>query len=180
MAVDAVTPEELYMQNRPLIKIGLRIAGIDEPDEDWMQNGRMWLWKACLTYDPEKGYKFSTLAVTAVYRAAKNMRIYQERLRRRGSVSSLTHENEEGEDEQIDITDDDWDPDARLRLDDFWHAAEQKLKPRELDMLRMSAQGCTYADIGRAFGISTQRVSQIYKKRIRPIADANIDRRHSR
>ena len=92
-----MTAEELYMQNRPLVRIGLRVAGIDEPDEDWLQNGRMWLWQACLAYDPEKGCKFSTLAVTAVYRGAKNLLEYRDRLCRRGDPISLTRENGEGE-----------------------------------------------------------------------------------
>lgn len=178
-----MTAEELYMQNRPLVRIGLRAAGIEEPDEDWLQNGRMWLWQACIAYDESRGLKFSTLAVASVFRGAKNRRIYLDRLCRRDPPMSLTHENDEGEDEQIDIPDDEWDPESRLRIEDFWQAAEEQMRPRDLDMLRMSAGGSSYAEIGRKYDITTQRVSQIYKRRILPIArsiaEHCLDQKHS-
>lgn len=174
-----MTAEELYMQNRPLVRVGLRIAGIDEPDEDWMQIGRMGLWRAAMVFDEKKGLRFSTVAVACIYRTAKKEQEKQsQQCRSLCSTVSMTYENSDGEDAQYDIPDDSWEPEEHLRLDDFWREAKRCLKPRDVDMLRMSAAGASYADIARTYGLSLQRVGQIYKRRFRPLAERCLDRRH--
>lgn len=65
-----MTPEELFAKNEKLAykvahKMKLHIPGYDQ--EDIFQVAKLGLWKACLTYDPNKA-KFSTYAHTCIKR----------------------------------------------------------------------------------------------------------------
>lgn len=63
-----MTPEEMYQDNERLVWYVLnRWFGDRAGDEDVQQEARVGLWKACVMYDKELNFKFSTYAVKAIY-----------------------------------------------------------------------------------------------------------------
>lgn len=124
-------------------------------DEDAAQDGRLGLWNACQSYDPEKS-AFSTYAGRAI-RNAVAMSLRQETRRAKlptVSLSSVVGERKGGdeitlEDTVVGETDVDFvDTGAFLaRLDD-----------REERIVRMRAGGATLEEIGAAEGLSRQGV----------------------
>lgn len=68
-----MTPEELYFRNEPLVRWTMKKYYCDFiDDEDLMQEGRIGLWRACLVYDENKGFKFSSVAVSYIRNALRH------------------------------------------------------------------------------------------------------------
>lgn len=60
--------EKLFTENQSLVSYVLyKLLGYKGPEsEDLQQIGYMYLWKACLNFDEDKGYKFATYAVPTI------------------------------------------------------------------------------------------------------------------
>ena len=68
-----MTPEELYFQNEPLVRWTIKKYYPDFiDDEDLTQEGRIGLWRACLSYDEKRGLKFSSVAVPYIRNALRH------------------------------------------------------------------------------------------------------------
>ncbi len=130
-------------------------------DEDAVQEGRIGLWNACQSYDPERS-AFSTYAGRAI-RNAVTMSLRQEaRLSKLPTVSlsSVVGVQKGGEDITLEDTIpgetgvDFVDTDAFLA----------RLNEREERIVRMRARGMTLKEIGAAEGMSHQGVLNLLRR----------------
>lgn len=98
-------PVSLFLNNEKLIRFSIRdwLAQAPYLEDDMIGEGRIALWRACLNFKPDKGYKFSTYAVSVIRRAVeRNVFSYLNRQKRQATVLSY-HAVIEGGDEYADF-----------------------------------------------------------------------------
>lgn len=138
-------------------------------DEDILQAGMIGLWKACLNFDKDKGYKFSTLAVKCIYRNI----LIELRDRKRSiplNCISLDTSSEEEEDYRTPIN-------SLVDHEDLFSLLELKelitsLSEEEKYLIRLRYEGFTYEEIGKELGVSKSMIG-VWMKRLRKKLESN-------
>lgn len=93
-------PVSLFLNNEKLIRFSIRdwLAQAPYLEDDMIGEGRIALWRACLNFKPDKGYKFSTYAVSVIRRAVeRNVFSYLNRQKRQATVLSYHAVIEDGD-----------------------------------------------------------------------------------
>lgn len=161
--------EQMFVQNLPLAAFALNKyrGGYDEDD---LQVAYIALWKAVLGY---RGGAFSTYAVRAILNEMKKVDNAANQKKRIANkmADSLTVFDPDGREHILDIPCPD-DLAERAAVSEFWRRAKNELPAREYDMLQRRQSGLTLAEIGKTYGMSQQAVSQIFDRKMRPIAES--------
>lgn len=164
--------ERLYTENQKLVGYFYKkYAGILAPfaditPADVLQLIRMSMWKAIMSFDPERS-ALSTLLDHSVLNDMRLMAMRRNRTMRLADNCALSLDVPTSADADcliIDLipSDTDVERDCVLALD--IEAIRAKLKPKELQAFDMRMQGMTHKEIGQAIGCSRQRVWQYMKK----------------
>lgn len=154
--------EDVYMANERLVAFTMNK---DFPqyigDEDAMQEGRIGLWRAVLSFDPDKGYSFSSLAVRSIHNyismylrylkkpsSPETVSLY-EPLASNGSAKEII--------ERIPYYDD---PDWHIDFDSFLKTLDENHR----NIVAMRTKGYTDQEIADKFGVTRQAILQNRQK----------------
>jgi RNA polymerase sigma factor (sigma-70 family) len=133
--------------------------------QDALHEGRIGLWSALQHYDPRRGTAFSTYAVPAIARAVWRAIAIENRL----STSAPCDAPWAVDSDEIDAIDDAL---VRTALRDLTMQLPTRL--RDIVIAHHGLDGNspqTFAAIGRALGVSRQRVHQLHARAILWLAD---------
>lgn len=169
---DFIDYDSKIEENMPLVYFVINRYWPDHTrDEDYIQTGRIALWRSLQYYDSSSG-RFSTYAYTAIYRAIRRLRDNEERQFPRGKIISLDDnpglsEIAKALDVQRSLSQTKVDDSAILicaikSMDDIIGVAG--VSNKDVDTMRMWLDGMSYDDIGRRFGITRQAVGIRVKK----------------
>jgi len=161
--VDELGPEEVFAENMGLAPWAVRryqiprTAAMDH--EDLEQIAYIALWMSANTFDPERGYKFSTFAVTAIHNDAfKVIRGYKAKKRNEVSLSiDFTAEDDRGYETSAM---------AFLKGSDLDDTAAcvnefvQSLSPLKRRVLMLRLDGYKQHEIADRIGVSQKHVSR--------------------
>ena len=159
-----------FESNIGLVHLVLRQMNLlgDKEYDDLVQEGSLGLFKACDTYDPSKGFKFSTYACICI---RNNVLMYL-RTRRKHSklriISSDTivrnpHDPEETT-RLSELLEDTGSPVDRKVATSLLIEALRTESPLYKDILRLTYEGYNQGEIGRSLGVSQSYVSRIQKR----------------
>lgn len=165
------TPQELFDAHLAYVGFVMRkhfpVCAFGAEREDYEQLGRLGLWRATQTWDPEKaGFRTHAYwqirgAITAGLRAYGHHQ--DEHLRGRwnhASFSALDGEMRTAVDAGFGgVTEDP--PPEPLSLEHAVRDAVDTLPPREREVILRRLDGETLAQAGRSLGVSRERVRQI-------------------
>lgn len=157
--------EKLFFDNTGLVFFTLKkYYPTYIKNEDMHQEGFLALWKACLTYNENFNVKFSTYSVKVihqhysyVFRSNKELRCGVQLLSMDAKFISASGEPLTFGDMIIGETDVNI---ASLLCDEVF----SKLKPREVQLLKLSFAGYKQAEIAKQIGVSRQYVNHLYIK----------------
>ena len=155
----AACQEVLLRENAGLVwmTIERQWRGLAEFD-DLQQEGRIGLWQAIMGYDPERGYRFSSYAVIAI-----RNQIWRAVAR---SLKATGWEMQERGEELLAVILSDWQS-AQIH-----EALQEELDslPAELRQVVILHDGWegrepqSFSELGKARGVSRQRMHQLYHK----------------
>lgn len=128
--------------------------------QDALHEGRIGLWSALCHYDPERGTAFSTYAVPAIAHAIWRAVALENRF-----------SHADGPDASLIVDSDEIEALERAQTDAALHdlAAQLPLRLRHIIIAHHGLDGSppqTFAAIGRALGVSRQRVHQLHVRAI--------------
>lgn len=157
---DRTEAEKRFTESTPLVYwLVNRYFPSLSGDEDILQEAMIGLWNACLNFDEEKGFVFSTFATACVLNTV-NMEL---RRRSRRIVTSSIDEpiSEDGltvaevvEDKKAQIDD------SILLLMDFFNSLTEK----EQKAVKYRMMGLNQEAIGKKIGVSQAQCSRIFTK----------------
>lgn len=158
-----MTAEELYLANENLVYHVLKKYFPDKLfDEDIQQIGRMELWKACISFDPERG-KFSSYACPCIRNAIAMELRSRKRTKRKGGENdihiSFDAPIKKVKNDQIRLADTipgDLDV-GFFDLEGFW----ESLTKKEREIANELMLGKNQTQIGKDLGISRSYVSKL-------------------
>ena len=127
----------------------------DEERDEFVQLGRIGLWKAILKHDPRR----SQLSTTAWHY------IRWEILRHLQRKSSQDLQL----DETIPVED------SKISLDSLWEYLPDSLSDKERTVLSLRLDGYTFVDIGNKMGFSRGWANNTYRSAVDKIQDANSE-----
>lgn len=140
----------------------------DKEFEDLVQEGFLGLMKACDTYDPSRGFKFSTYACTCI---RNNILMYLRTRRRQSKLRTISSDtfikNSRDSQESIRLADLLEDPGESVDHKVATSLLIEALKsehPLYKTILRLTYEGYNQYEIGKRLGISQSYVSRIKKK----------------
>ena len=169
---DDIDYDSKIEENMPLVYFVINRHWPDHVyDEDYIQTGRIALWRSLKHYDNSSG-RFSTYAYTAIYRAIRRLRDNEERQFPRGKIISLDDnpgltEITKALEVQRSRSQTKVDDLAFLMctiksMDDI--IGVDGVSYKDVDTMRMWLDGMPYDDIGRRYGITRQAVGLRIKK----------------
>ena len=132
--------------------------------DDLLQEAKLGLWKACMTYDATKGYNFSTLACTCIERRILNYAEKDLRRRRKElnpqlvSLNDVLVNNEHETVERIETIE------APTKIDLSWIFDDKRLTEKELLVCKMKYERYTDEEISKVLNCSISYPSRILKK----------------
>ena len=158
--------EEMYLDNEKLVWYVLkRWFGECVGDEDAQQEARIGLWRACKEFDKDRGLKFSTYAVKAIY----NSVLLWFRKRRKDIPAEMMVSIDEKIVGELTVADTIV-GDKDVELDDL-RLVFPKISERDETILRMRMDGDSWEKIGKEVGLSgvwaKKRVEMLREKYIR-------------
>ena len=140
----------------------------DKEFEDLVQEGFLGLVKACDTYDPSRGFKFSTYACTCI---RNNILMYLRTRRRQSKLRTISFDtfikNPIDSQESIRLADLLEDPGASVDSKVATSLLIEALKserPLYKTILRLTYEGYNQSEIGERLGVSQAYVSRTQKK----------------
>lgn len=144
---------DLFLANEKLVWWTIRRFFGENPPErqdEMYGEGRLWLWRAALTYDPAKGATFSTYGVLVVRRGLLRwLRLYHGELQvEQQSVSLQTVLATEG-DGEVTLEDSIQDP---VCLEDHAEIRELLQAARGSQVAKLKAEGFTQQQIAKKLG----------------------------
>jgi RNA polymerase sigma factor (sigma-70 family) len=139
--------------------------------EDYVSLAQLTLTKAAKAFNPLRGVKFSTYVINAI-----NKELYRERDRRmtqsrsRYTISLDSLEKDKStifaqRDDTLRVDDQD---EQRTRLRQARRAIS-RLPQRDREIVRLRLSGVTLREIGERYGISNERVRQVYEAGLRRV-----------
>lgn len=142
---------------------GFFLRSVDE--NDYISAGFYAFYKAIMSFEPEKGYTFSTYAYPVITNELKTVNIRNSTIQKKfeSNIESLdspkTITDGDGVIKDIDfineIIDDEFkDSDAKLNIDILVDKIQELLTPRSFDMFKMLSMGYTHEMIGKKYGIT--------------------------
>ena len=120
--------------------------------EDYVQEGRIALWKAIKKYDANRG-ALSTLAWEYITKAILR---YKTKEKKHHSTQELYQEEK-----------------VFIQPHEIWQFIPEGLEPRELVILDMRSKGYTFQEIGTTLGFTRGWINRIYKTVINKMVTAN-------
>lgn len=150
--------EKLFQENIGLVRFVLRrqFPSLSN-DEDLFQEGCIGLWKACLSYDADRGFKCSTYAVPCI----RNAILMELRRRRRIPVSVSLDAPLGNDDDALCIGDVLEDPQASDFTDSiFADDITRRLSDRDRRIVDMMHAGMTQQEAGAVLGLSQVQISR--------------------
>jgi len=156
--------EALYKKNEKLVYFTLnKYYPTYANDEDWQQNGRMYLWKACLHYDENKG-AFTTFAVHTIKNSiSSEMRKGLSQKRGSGKTESVYLDEVQPESKRIQCSLDFVDRDG------FYNAVPEYCR----STVQLMENGYTKSEASKMLGVSFEAI-RLRLKKAKEIADAYI------
>lgn len=141
--------------------------------EDLQQHGRIGLYEACKTYNPNMSTEFKSYAISRIYWNISN-ECKSESLSR-GSVwnfdvidrTSLdkTIPSDSGEDMTLqDTIADEFDYYEEFTMEDNIETIKKEITPRVAEIVKLKLKGCTNVDISETLGVSHQYISNLLRK----------------
>lgn len=154
-----MTPEERYLSNESLVYDVLKkYFPIYFKSEDMRQEGRIGLWKACLTFDENHGVAFSSYA----YPCIRNTILMA--LRKERKVLSTVSLNQLLDTEDGDLVlEDVLAGDVGVDWVD-WEEFCQKLTPLEKDICQLRLLGFNQSEIADELNYAQGHISRVLKK----------------
>lgn len=152
-----MTPLERFEKHEHLVfhVYHTRFSSHDDEREELISEGRLALWKACCSFDEDRGFQFSTYAVTVIQNRIYN---YLNRVRRHASVLSLDEKIAEDSDGcamcLLDTIGQEEDPTARYLLNDCM----AQLDERDQHIVRLLMEGYTQQEVSVQLGIAQSTV----------------------
>lgn len=136
-------------------------------EEDVLQIGMIGLCKAAATFDPGKGFTFSTYALRCIENEIRMYANY-ERRRRAERLGPRLEQNVSKDDECADLTLADFVPsiedvDSAMALMSLKDTITRCAPGKDGEILRMHLDGMEQKDIGRRVGVSQSLVSRRIK-----------------
>lgn len=131
-------------------------------DEDMIQEAKIGLWKACITFREEKGYSFSSYACKVIYNTILSvLKKNSRRIEGRSEVTMLSiHQPINPEDPELTYED------VLLGQEDFEYRKSeqmdfifQTLSAKERSICNMIMNGMTQCEVADVFGVSRQYIS---------------------
>ena len=169
---DDIDYDSKIEENMPLVYFVINRHWPDHArDEDYIQTGRIALWRALKNYDKSSG-RFSTYAYTAIYRAIRRLRDNEERQFPRKKIISL--DDNPGLTEitkalevlrsrsQTNVDDLALLMFAIDSMDDI--IGVSGVSKKDVDTMRLWIDGMSYDEIGQRFGITRQAIGLRIKK----------------
>lgn len=159
-----------FESNMNLVYLVLRQMNLvsDNEFEDLVQEGSLGLVKACNTYDPSKGFKFSTYACICI---RNNILMYLRTRRRQSKLETISSDtfiiNPRDPQEAIRMIDLLEDPGSSVECKVATSLLIEALKlecPKYKDILRLAYEGYNQREIGERLGVSQSCVSRIRSK----------------
>lgn len=155
---DSLIPEELYYQNENLVRFVLKKSFYQYLfDDDYLQIGRIGLWRACQSYDEAKG-KFSTYASMCI---ANEIRMNFRKTNRRASLKCVSADSDISDTKGLTLKEKIV-GDKDVLFFDF-DGFIGSLAPKEKTITESLMRGKTQKDIGRDLGISQPQISRLLK-----------------
>lgn len=142
---------------------------VSDPEfDDLVQEGLLGLLKACNTFEPSKGFKFSSYACTCI---RNNILMYLRTRRRQSKLETISSDtfiiNPRDPQEAIRMIDLLEDPGSSVEYKvttSLLVGALESECPRYKDILRMTYEGYNQCEIGERLGVSQSAVSHIQRK----------------
>lgn len=175
--MDTKTPESLFEGHLgQALKIGRSFLVPNSTTDECEQEARIALWHAAQTFDPTKG-EFAAFASVVVRNHLRNF--FNAAKRRSAEIAVLDSPSSGDSESEIDFVKDSIvSPDASPLLDaersDIRSALQAelaRLTASQQEVLKMHANGDSYAEIARRFGVSKAAVRQMAERaanQIRP------------
>lgn len=159
-----------FESNMNLVHAVLRQMNLlgDKEYEDLVQEGSLGLVKACDTYDPSKGFKFSTYACICI---RNNILMYLRKLQRQSKLRTVSFDtpikNSRNPQESTRLSDLIEDPGSSVECKVATSLLVEALKsecPKYKYVLRLTYEGYNQREIGERLGVSKSYVSRIQSK----------------
>lgn len=159
--------EALYMENERLVMyvVHREFPGC-EGDEDLLQNARLALWNACLSYDPKRG-KFSTYAYYAILNEIRRSRCAESKSIENSAetVSLNDYILDENKNPGTSIGERTSNSDeSTFQLIEYKKIMDAALDEKERELCDMLVAGMNQQEIAAAYGLSKQAVSKRVQK----------------
>lgn len=140
----------------------------DKEFEDLVQEGSLGLVKACDTYDPSRGFKFSTYACTCI---RNNILMYLRTRRRQSKLRTISSDipissplNPQESSRLSDLLEDPGESVDRKVATSLLIEALKSERPLYKTILRLTYEGYNQSEIGKRLGVSQSYVSRTQKK----------------
>lgn len=154
--------EQVFLNNVGMIGVILKSLNLNPLDEDLFQIGAIGLMGAIESFDPDKGFRFSTYATPYV----RNEILESIRIPKKRITKMVSLEKEIGEDgttlQNMISSGERFEDLSVLKID--LENCMKKLSDRERYVLTSLANGETQASIGRSIGTSRENVRRILKE----------------
>lgn len=131
-------------------------------DEDMIQEAKIGLWKACITFREEMGYNFSSYACKVIFNTIlsvikKNSKCIENR-----PDTAIVSIHQPANPDEPDVFLGEYilgyDDDA-FKSVEYKDAIKRVLTSKELDICKMIAQGMTQREVADIYGVSKQYIS---------------------
>lgn len=154
---------QVFMQNKNLVHYILKIKYNQyQFDEDMIQEGMIGLWKACQTFDEDKGYKFATYAAICI---VNEIRMAYRKVKKH-SIHTISLEDPVPDQEDLTFADTIEDPLGSVEDSGvFFNVFYETLSDNEKKVIELKLYGYRQEDAARMMGITQGGFSRI-KNRI--------------
>lgn len=152
--------ENLYKENERLAFFVLnRHFPMLAHDDDYIQEARMALWKACMNFDESKGYTFSSYACATIHKNVLGVWYKKKRESERAKDVMSLQQPFGGEGFDIALSDVLGEEDQSLNSVDIDAALRKVLDDAELEICQHLLNGKTQVEIAATQGIPKHRVA---------------------
>lgn len=153
----------MFMQNKNLVHHILKTKYNQyQFDEDMIQEGMIGLWKACQTFDEDKGYKFATYAAICII---NEIRMAYRKVKKH-SIHTISLEDFVPDQEDLTFADTIEDPLGSVEDSGvFFSAFYKTLSNKEKKVIELKLYGHRQEDAAHMMGITQSGFSRI-KNRI--------------
>lgn len=137
-----------------------------EKNEDLIQEGRLGLWKACVTYKEEAKTAFSTYACVVIYHHIAEVLNKSNRLFENKKDIIFLSLEQSCSDDAADLSVEEClfgEEEAGYSLTECLTALQQTLSPEEREICRKTALGFNQREIASETGVTRQCISQKIK-----------------